>query len=50
MEATYDSKTGTYTITDRSRKDLQLNTIEYYSALEQCNATITEYNKTVSTK
>ena len=38
---------GDYGITDRARKDLLINIGAYYYSLEECNAVIREYNKTV---
>ena len=36
-----------YGITDRGRKDILINLEELRSSLEQCNITISTYNKTV---
>lgn len=38
---------ASYGITDRFYKDMLINYGEYYYALEQCNATIKAYNKSV---
>lgn len=38
---------GDYGITDRARKDILINLGAYYFSLEECNAIINEYNKTV---
>lgn len=39
---------GDYGITDRARKDILINLGSYYYSLEECNAVIREYNKTVT--
>jgi hypothetical protein len=38
---------GEYCITDKSRRDMLVNLEMYRAALEKCNGTILEYNKTV---